>query len=83
MKEGTYEYLRLIHVDVQQKPIQHCKAIILQLKRKKKKQNVPAFSHLPNGNTNTTFPSAYGKIIIYVYVIEIFRTVPRTLFNMY
>ena len=37
MKEGTYEYLRLIHVDVQQKPIQHCKAIILQLKRKKKK----------------------------------------------
>ena len=36
MKEGTYEYLRLIHVDVQQKPIQHCKAIILQLKRKKK-----------------------------------------------
>ena len=44
---------------------------------------MPAFSHLPNGNTNTIFPSAYGKIIIYAYVIEIFRTVPRTLFSKY
>ena len=31
--EGTYVYLWLIHVDVQQKPTQHCKAIILQLKK--------------------------------------------------
>jgi len=29
---GTYVYLWLIHVDVWQKPIQCCKAIILQLK---------------------------------------------------
>ena len=29
---GTDVYLRLIHVDVWQKPAQHCKAIILQLK---------------------------------------------------
>ena len=31
-KEGTYVHLCLIHVDVWQKSIQHCKAIILQLK---------------------------------------------------
>ena len=30
--EGTYVYLWLIHVDVWQKPIQYCKAIVLQLK---------------------------------------------------
>ena len=32
--EGTYVYLWLIHVDVGQKPTQHCNAIILQLKNK-------------------------------------------------
>ena len=31
VQEGTYVYLRLIHVDVWQKPTQNCKAIILQL----------------------------------------------------
>ena len=31
-KEGTYVYLWLIHVDVWQKPRQHCKATIPQLK---------------------------------------------------
>jgi len=31
-REWTCVYLWLIHVDVWQKPIQHCKAIILQLK---------------------------------------------------
>ena len=31
-REGTYVYLRLIHVDVGQKSMQHCKAIILQIK---------------------------------------------------
>ena len=30
-RERTYVYLWLIHVDVWQKPTQHCKAIILQL----------------------------------------------------
>ena len=33
------------HVDVQQKPTQHCKAIILQFKKKKKKSL--GFSLLP------------------------------------
>ena len=33
--EGTYVYLWLIHADARQKPIQYCKAVILQLKRKK------------------------------------------------
>ena len=31
-REGTHVYLRLILVDVWQRPIQYCKAIILQLK---------------------------------------------------
>ena len=31
-REGTYVYLRLTHVVIWQKPAQHCKAIILQLK---------------------------------------------------
>ena len=36
--EGTYVYLWLIHVNVWQKPSQHCKAIILQLKIKNEKK---------------------------------------------
>ena len=35
-REATYIYLWLIHVDIWQKPTQHCKAIILHLKIKKK-----------------------------------------------
>ena len=34
-REGTDVYLRLIHVAIQQKPTQHCEAIILQFKRKR------------------------------------------------
>ena len=34
-KETTYVYIWLIHVVVWQKPTQHCKAIILQLKLNK------------------------------------------------
>ena len=35
-REGIYVYLWLIHVGVQQKLVQHCKATILQLKKKSK-----------------------------------------------
>ena len=35
MREGTYVYLWLTHVDVWEKPIQYYKAITLQLKTKK------------------------------------------------
>ena len=35
-REGTYVYLRLIHVGVWQKPTVFCKAIILQFKEKLK-----------------------------------------------
>ena len=42
-REGMYIYLWLNHVVVWQKPIQHCKAIILQLKIEIKKQGI----HLP------------------------------------
>ena len=34
-REGTCGHLRLIHGDVWQKPTQHCKATILQIKKKK------------------------------------------------
>ena len=36
-REGICVHLWLIHVDVWQKPTQHCKTIILQLKIKKEK----------------------------------------------
>ena len=44
-EEGVSVYLHLIHVDVRQKPTQHCKAIILQLKInfKKTKLEDPVF----------------------------------------
>ena len=38
-REGIYVYIELIHFVVQQKLTQHCKAIILQLKKKKKKRS--------------------------------------------
>ena len=34
-REGIYVYIELIHFVVQQKLTQHCKAIILQFKKKK------------------------------------------------
>ena len=37
-REGTYVYLCRIHAAVWQKPIQYCKAIILQLKLNLKKK---------------------------------------------
>jgi len=33
-REGTYVYLQLMHAFVQQKPTEHCKAIILQFLKK-------------------------------------------------
>ena len=42
-KEGTYIYLWLIQVIVWQKPIQHCKAIILQLKLLKRMDFICVF----------------------------------------
>ena len=38
-REGTHVYLWLIHVDVSQKTTQRYKAIILQIKIKKRKKN--------------------------------------------
>ena len=34
-REGIYVYIELIHITEQQKLTQYCKAIILQLKKKK------------------------------------------------
>ena len=40
-REGIYVYIELIHFVVQQELTQHCKAIILQLKKKKKRSDSP------------------------------------------
>ena len=37
-REGPYVYLWLTHVDVWHKPAQYCKAIILKLKKERKKE---------------------------------------------
>ena len=37
-REGIYAYIELVHFVVQQKLIEHCKAIILQLKINVKKR---------------------------------------------
>ena len=39
-REETCLYLWLMHVDVWQKPVQYCKAIILQLKINSKKEDI-------------------------------------------
>ena len=48
-REGTYVYLWSIHVDVWQKPTQHCKAFIFQLKINFKNafNNIPYYRHFP------------------------------------
>ena len=70
---GTYVYLWLIHVDVWKKSTQYCKAIILQLKRKKgekkKRSNNVLFNLLEEleklckiDNKNKSF--THGKALI-------------------
>ena len=48
MREGTYVYLWLIHVDIWQKPTKFCKAIILQLKKIKLKERKKYIWHSKN-----------------------------------
>ena len=43
-REGIYVYIELIHVVVQQELTQHCKAIILSLKKRKKKPTAHSIS---------------------------------------
>ena len=38
IRKGVYVYIWLIHIAVQKKPTQHCKAIIIQLKINKKEK---------------------------------------------
>ena len=62
-REGTYAYTWLNHFVVQQQLTQHCKAIILQFKKKKKKKtsksNIKQWkSHLPP----TAMKSSYGDL---------------------
>ena len=42
-REGIYVYIQLIHLIVQQKLTQHCKATILQIKKKERKQYIFAW----------------------------------------
>ena len=46
-RDGTNVYLRLIHVDVWQKPNQHCKAIILPSKINKSKKEKGLVQSIP------------------------------------
>ena len=56
-REGKYVYLWLIHADVWQKPTQHCKAIIVQLKIKLKKILKALRIKLLINNFNQKIPS--------------------------
>ena len=53
-REGTYVYLWLIHVEVQQKPTQYWKAVILQLKINFKKAVLVFFLKDEKDKTSTT-----------------------------
>ena len=55
-REGTYVYLWLIHITVWQKPTQHCKESILQLK-KKKELPLGMSIHMSDENAVQTFPA--------------------------
>ena len=56
-REGTYEYLWLIHVDVWQKPTQFCKAFILQLKKNKSNNSLPRIEeYLPSKRKENICP---------------------------
>ena len=60
-REGTYVYLRLIHVDVRQKLIQYCKAIILQLKINKFFKKEKIFIRMVG--VRVTFPTVFKNYI--------------------
>ena len=66
-REETYVRLRLIHVDVWQKPTQYCRAIILQLKvnkiRKEKKEYVLA----RNSSYRGLKPSTYLDLLLSLF----------------
>ena len=49
-REGIYVYLWLIHFVEQQKPTQHCKAIILQERKKKKGRKTIMWGQNQNQN---------------------------------
>ena len=58
-RKGTYVYLWVIHVDVWQKPTQHYKAIILQLKINKLKKKTE--SELLVGNKELKLCGSHGS----------------------
>ena len=49
-REGPHTYLWLIHIDMLHKPVQHCKAIILQLKINKLKKKDYSSSSAQGGS---------------------------------
>ena len=69
-REGTYVYLWLICVVVWQKPTQHCKAIILQLKIKiKNKDNAyKIFSSVPDPEEGT--PCCYLSSLLGLIFVD-------------
>ena len=69
-KEGKYLFIWLVHADVWQKPTQHCKAIILQLKIKiKNKDNAyKIFSSVPDPEEGT--PCCYLSSLLGLIFVD-------------
>ena len=74
-REGKYVYLWLIHVDVRQKPRKFCKAITLQLKKKKinlTKKRILEWVAMPSSKgsslsrdqTHVSFVSCNGRWVL-------------------
>ena len=59
-REGTYVFLWLIHVDVRQRPVQYCKAVILQLKTKILEKNLKVF-HLKITRVKDLFATPFSS----------------------
>jgi len=73
-REGAHVYLWLIHVNVQQKPTQYYKAIILQLKTNKQtnKNGERGFKVCPESQTNKGLSSqSYGFSSSHVQMWEL------------
>ena len=69
-KEGIYYlyiYIKLIHIGVQQRPSQHCKAVILQLKENSKNHN---FCKVHNFFWNEVIMSTHVHLYFYACMLS-------------
>ena len=66
-REGIYAYLWLIYVAVWQKPTQHCKAIILQLKIKNSNRHIHKINEQKMQNLKWCIHNDHNYIKLYLY----------------